>query len=182
MKEVQSLHQLRASSPDGPAAPLSCRAQLFITNVSRDSNMTGSKSGTSSSTIVLGWAGWLGGCLSSRRSRTFLEPSPVSMRSSRCRYPLLFSSASNLSVAFVFPCDILLANCCDSVSSFMCPAFLGIRCCIVLPSRMSSGRLPSLHVIKRLWRHLIIMILCFGTLAWLLKEEDWHYCGRFQSE
>ena len=97
------------------------------------------------------WAGWLGGYLSIKMSHTFLVSSPVLMKSSRWRIPPLLCSVSNLSVAFILPCDMWLANCQGSFYTVMSPAVLGIHCCIVLPSRKDCHPSKRLDTVGGTW-------------------------------
>ncbi len=80
---MHNLLQLSASRPEGPAAPFMCRAADLMAELSKASKTTGCMSGGSA--LVMDWVsmGWLGGCLSTRTSRTFLVPLPMSMESSK---------------------------------------------------------------------------------------------------
>ena len=57
LKEVHSLLHQSASTPEGPATPLVCRAEDLIIAASKDSNRTGCISGGSSSMTASGCAG-----------------------------------------------------------------------------------------------------------------------------
>ena len=70
LKDVYSLLQVYASSPDGPAATLVFRAEDLIMAVSIESKMTGLTSGGTPCKVESGEAPWPGGCLLFRTSLT----------------------------------------------------------------------------------------------------------------
>ena len=70
LKDVHSVLQVYASSPDGPAAPLVFRAEDLSMVASIESKMTGWTSGGTPCKVESGGAPWPGGCLLFRTSLT----------------------------------------------------------------------------------------------------------------
>ena len=100
-----------ASSPEGPAAPDTLRAAERITSASRDSKMTGWGSVGTSCRMQSRMAGWAGGCLPIRASRTMCDEGSVgSTRSFRCRSPPFGAFDTRSKAALHFPLNIRFEN------------------------------------------------------------------------
>ena len=150
---------------------LLCEKQPWLSPISRSWNMTGSTNGTSSFSsfgVGLGSIGmffcWIDlFVIKGEHSRRFCR-----IKELHCRWCLPFS--------------IKLVNCFDTLSAFF---FLGLSFLVLFLNSSSLFKkgikvtIFSFHQSPPRALRALRVYLAFGLVAWLLKQQGWHYSENF---